>query len=80
MVFRRLSALSYLLPGLQVLPLLALGVSAKPMDPGVVDWKPCGEGFQCANVSVPLDHHNTSNPRTMNIAVNRFLATDKQNR
>jgi hypothetical protein len=48
-----------------------------------VQWKSCGEGIellQCANVSVPLDHHNTSDPRTVTIALTRLPASDKENR
>lgn len=65
---------------LYTFPLAALGAVAQTPDHSGVDWQPCGEGFQCGNVSVPLNHHNESDPRTMNIAVNRFLATDQRNR
>jgi hypothetical protein len=47
---------------------------------GEVEWSVCGEGLQCANISVPLDYHNKSDARTITIAVNRFSATDKPNR
>ena len=45
-----------------------------------VQWSSCGDGFQCANISVPLDHHNASDGRTASIAVVRLLAEDKGNR
>jgi hypothetical protein len=62
----------------------ALGLIRGPsrVDDGV-QWKSCGEGIellQCANVSVPLDHHNTSDPRTVTIALTRLPASDKENR
>ena len=76
MFLRRTSGLFGLLLGFTS---IASGAVARPRA-DAIDWKSCGEGFQCANVSVPLDHHNASDPRTMSIAVTRFLATDKQNR
>jgi hypothetical protein len=48
-----------------------------------VRWTSCGEGIerlQCANISVPLDHHNASDPRTVTIALTRLPASDKENR
>lgn len=45
-----------------------------------VEWSLCGDNFQCANISVPLDYHNTSDERMVTIAVTRYLATDKENR
>jgi hypothetical protein len=50
---------------------------------GRVHWKSCGEGiegYECANVTVPLDYHNSSDSRTMSIAVTRFPAPDRANR
>jgi hypothetical protein len=50
---------------------------------GRVHWKSCGEGiegYECANVTVPLDYHNTSDSRTISIAVTRFSAPDRANR
>lgn len=48
------------------------------------NWKSCGEGlgdeFQCANIAVPLDYRNTSDARTITIAVVRLLASDKEHR
>lgn len=45
-----------------------------------VEWKSCGDnykGYQCANVTgIPLDWHNTSDPRTITIAVTKYLATN----
>jgi hypothetical protein len=48
-----------------------------------VYWKSCGEGtegYECANITVPLDYHNASDTRTITIAVTRFPAADKVNR
>jgi hypothetical protein len=49
-----------------------------------VHWKSCGGGYgdelQCANVSVPLNYRNESDGRTINVAVTRLLAADKENR
>jgi hypothetical protein len=50
---------------------------------GCVHWKSCGEGiegYECANVTVPLDYHNSSDSRTMSVAVTRFPAPDRANR
>lgn len=68
-----LFALRYLSPYLQ-LP----GSSSRTING--VQWKSCGDNFQCANVSVPLDHHNASDARMVSIAVVRLLAADKENR
>ncbi|EIN12791.1 acid protease [Punctularia strigosozonata HHB-11173 SS5] len=52
----------------------------------LVDWKSCGSGpedfpgFQCADVTVPLDYGNESDSRTVSIAVTRYLAIDRKNR
>ncbi|KZT30760.1 hypothetical protein NEOLEDRAFT_1126381 [Neolentinus lepideus HHB14362 ss-1] len=46
---------------------------------GGVDWKSCGDGYdgyQCASITLPLDHRNSSDPRTVTISVNRYLATN----
>jgi hypothetical protein len=56
---------------------------AATTSPARVRWVSCGkgiEGYECANVTVPLDYHNVSDPRTVTIAVTRFPATDKANR
>lgn len=45
-----------------------------------VEWSICGQGLQCANISVPLDYQNLSDERTFTIAVNRVVATDEANR
>jgi hypothetical protein len=45
-----------------------------------VKWTACGTGFQCANITVPYDYHNSSDARTMSIAVKRLSATDTANR
>lgn len=38
-------------------------------------WTPCGDHFECGNISVPLDWSNSSDSRTSAIAINRYLAT-----
>ncbi|EPQ60477.1 alpha/beta-hydrolase [Gloeophyllum trabeum ATCC 11539] len=48
-----------------------------------INWKSCGQGFdgyQCANITLPLNHHNESDPRTVTISVNRYLATNGTHR
>ncbi|TFK45299.1 hypothetical protein OE88DRAFT_1640078 [Heliocybe sulcata] len=45
-----------------------------------VEWKACGDNFQCANISLPLDYRNTSDPRAISIAVTRYLATNTTHR
>ncbi|KDQ62976.1 hypothetical protein JAAARDRAFT_28963 [Jaapia argillacea MUCL 33604] len=55
------------------------GYTTFQTSPDRVAWKSCGEGFegfQCANITLPLDYHNESDPRTVTISVNRFLATN----
>jgi pimeloyl-ACP methyl ester carboxylesterase len=38
-------------------------------------WIPCGSRFQCANLSVPLNHLNHSDKRTASIAITRYLSS-----
>jgi pimeloyl-ACP methyl ester carboxylesterase len=38
-------------------------VAAAATQPGSIQWKPCRDGFQCANFGVPLDHRNPSGER-----------------
>ncbi|EPQ50268.1 hypothetical protein GLOTRDRAFT_123620 [Gloeophyllum trabeum ATCC 11539] len=45
-----------------------------------VDWKSCGDNFECANISLPLDYHNESDPRRVSIAVTKYLATNTSHR
>lgn len=40
-----------------------------------LQWIPCGDRFQCANLSVPLDYLNQSDKRTASIAITRYLAS-----
>ncbi|RDW91745.1 hypothetical protein BP5796_01139 [Coleophoma crateriformis] len=41
-------------------------------------WVPCGgTQFQCANLSVPLNYMNTSDPRRASIAITRYLVRDR---
>ncbi|KZT28847.1 hypothetical protein NEOLEDRAFT_783819 [Neolentinus lepideus HHB14362 ss-1] len=52
-------------------------------DNSTVQWGSCGGGhdsFQCANISVPLDYHNASDPRTINIYITRLPATNTTNK
>lgn len=44
-----------------------------------IQWGSCGEGydsFQCANISVPLDHNNVTDTRTINIFIARLPASN----
>lgn len=47
-----------------------------PVPRGPIDWKPCGTGFECGRLDVPLDHHNAS-AGNASLAVGRYLATSK---
>ncbi|TFK56596.1 alpha/beta-hydrolase [Heliocybe sulcata] len=62
----------------------SLGLSSHLTQGGTaVNWKSCGdgyEGYQCANITLPLDYHNSSDPRTVTISVNRYLATNVTHR
>ncbi|KAL8292261.1 hypothetical protein RQP46_001727 [Phenoliferia psychrophenolica] len=44
---------------------------------GNVSWTPCGDGFDCTTISAPLDWSNTSDARTVNLAVGRYKATQE---
>lgn len=71
--------------GITILGLTAQVTSLGSRDNSTkVSWVPCGAGlsdaFQCANVPVPLDYNNTSDTRTISLAVTRFLASDQVNR
>ena len=60
----------------------ALAAGAGPASaaaPGELDWKPCGDRFQCADLEVPLDY---SRPwwRTIEIPVIKLPATDSERR
>ena len=43
-------------------------------------WTSCGGGFQCANLTVPLDYSNPGNGKTIQLALIRKPATDQANR
>lgn len=51
--------------------------SPSPFGPAhsTLNWIPCGSRFQCANLSVPLNHLNHSDGRTASIAITRYLAS-----
>lgn len=43
------------------------------------EWASCSEkdpNIECTSVTVPLDHKNVDDSRTVNIAVTRYKATD----
>ena len=79
-----LQSLSCWLPGPGSGLIITYGALQEPSDARGVNWKACGEGlgeeFQCARISVPLDYRNSSDKRTIKIAVTRLLASDKKNR
>jgi hypothetical protein len=60
------------------------GASSLSPVTGRVSWSSCGvnigDDFDCANISVPLDHHNKSDTRRIIVAVTRLKATDAKNR
>ena len=43
-----------------------------------LQWHPCGERFQCANLSVPLDYLNNEDGRKASIAITRYLASNPE--
>jgi hypothetical protein len=51
-----------------------------PSTPAQVKWVECGNNYDCANIAVPLDYHNTSDKRTYTLAVTRYKASDKKKR
>lgn len=46
----------------------------------VIHWKPCGTGLQCTTISAPLNHHNASDPRTVQLAVAKYPADKSKKR
>jgi pimeloyl-ACP methyl ester carboxylesterase len=40
-----------------------------------LEWVSCGDRFECANLSVPLDYLNSDDKRTASIAVTRYLSS-----
>jgi pimeloyl-ACP methyl ester carboxylesterase len=45
-----------------------------------LNWTSCGGGFQCANLTVPLDYSNADNGKTIQLALIRKPALDQANR
>lgn len=45
-----------------------------------LNWASCGDRFQCANLSVPLDYMNATEKRTASIAITRYLASNENSR
>ena len=45
-----------------------------------LSWTSCGGGFQCANLTVPLDYANADNAKTIQLALLRKPALDQANR
>ena len=56
----------------------AAGASHKPPVPQL-SWHDCDDGFECATAKVPLDH-DRQRGRTIELALIRFPATDRENR
>ncbi|KDQ20372.1 hypothetical protein BOTBODRAFT_26373 [Botryobasidium botryosum FD-172 SS1] len=57
---------------------LNLSRPASPTLPkGPIDWAPCGEGYECGRLEVPLDYHNPT-LGTASLSVGRYLATSKE--
>ena len=53
--------------------------ASSPFGPASPDlnWVSCGDRFQCANLSVPLDYLNKGNGKTASIAITRYLAANR---
>ncbi len=45
-----------------------------------LDWKRCGDGSECAKLTVPLDYEHPDNGKTMKVALLRVRATDRKQR
>ena len=56
--------------------------SSSPFGPASskLQWISCGDRFQCANLSVPLDYLNVNDKRTASIAITRYLAAEQSSR
>jgi hypothetical protein len=79
-----LSMLSLLLAAIMAVPSVkgaSFGADTSTETPSKsVKWTTCGDNFECANITVPLDYHNTTDKRTYGLAITRYMATDKKNR
>jgi hypothetical protein len=56
----------------------AIGDTYRRSEP--FQWSACGNGFECANISVPLDWNDPNGNETATIAVTRLPAPSKSNR
>ncbi len=65
--------------GLVLAGLLPSGAVASTSTVPKLDWKPCAERFECANLPVPLDYRKP-NGKKITIAMMRSPATDRENR
>jgi pimeloyl-ACP methyl ester carboxylesterase len=45
-----------------------------------LQWKGCGDGAECAKLTVPLDYNHPENGRTIKVALLRIRATDRKQR
>src|SRR5918911_1434724 len=78
MTSRRSSARAALVGAVLLLLTLA-GAPARAVAADQLAWSDCGEGFQCATVSVPLDYGDPGKGRT-ELPVTRHAATDPEHR
>ena len=53
---------------------------ALPASAPKLDWKRCGDGSECAKLTVPLDYEHPDNGKTMRVALLRVRATDREQR
>ena len=54
--------------------------NASPASAPKLDWKRCGDGSECAKLTVPLDYEHPDNGKTMKVALLRVRATDRKQR
>jgi pimeloyl-ACP methyl ester carboxylesterase len=68
--------------GLAAMPVAAASMHAGPTTaPGPkLLWNRCGDGDECAKLTVPLDYDHPDNGRTIKVALLRVPATDKKKR
>ena len=63
-------------PALAAAPVNRAAHAASSAAPPAVAWRPCGDGFQCATVRVPLDYDRPRG-RRIEVALIRLPATDR---
>jgi pimeloyl-ACP methyl ester carboxylesterase len=81
-LFAAVSLLRHDLLSLYSVPTNSEIVVPSPFGPAStrLNWTACGDRFQCANLSVPLDYLNKTDQRTASIAITRYLASKQDSK